>query len=265
MNKGAYLRGIVLNPDKVFRTPEEVAALIKSHLNTTTEKYDFLDIFVMEPFEREKNPGFIEVKGIMQYHSFTRTPDGKIIARKLSCSDCIKLDKVCDFCSENARVIYEPPVSLEESTPMEEGGAEDEDEEDFVEHDEDGEHSDDDDGSCLSDGCGGDPELDFEEDEEPEEDPIGPGTVVWVRRREWYPGRVVDLHDLPQGSRKYLPEHPEREFIVQLFPPFNEVCLAKRHRVAILDENKEDKAKASRSAAVNQSYNYALSVLRGDI
>ena len=191
-------------------------------------------------------------------------PDGRILARKLSCRECIGQGGLCGPCNENARVVYEPPLSLDEATGMEDSGALDEEEEDehYVEPDPDEDEMDDDDGSCLDEGCGGDPEEDFEDEDE---DGIGPGSVVWIRRREWFPGRVVDVHDLPTSSKKYLPEHPDRELIIALFPPLEEVVLVKRARVKALGENKDDKMRASRSERVNQAYNYALAVLRGDI
>ena len=94
---------------------------------------------------------------------------------------------------------------------------------------------------------------------------IGPGSVVWVRRREWFPGRVVDMHELPAATKRYLPNPPVTEWIVQLYPPYNEVVIVKRERVGLLGENKDDKRKASRNDVVHRAYMYALSCRNGDI
>ena len=115
--------------------------------------------------------------------------------------------------------------------------------------------------------CYGESDVEDEEglvdEQEDEEEPLGPGSIIWVRRRSWYPGRVVDVHNLPQGTKKYLPEHPENELIVELFPPFCDVVIAKRGRIERLNESASDKEKASKSEDVNAAYNQALAVKNG--
>ena len=268
MAKGAYQRGVVLNPDNVYRTPEEVASLIRENLCDSSKKYDFFEILVEQPFERKKKEehSCIEVKGIMKLHSFTRTKDGRILGRELSCSDCIECAGVCEPCKENARVLYEPQepeLSLEEASPFHENSDEDDGGSEIEDQDAAG---DDDAGSVL----GGDTDLEGEDGVDGQEDQdlvdaIGPGAVVWCRRRQWYPAQVIDLHGVPQGIRKHLTEYPKDDYIVSLLPPFDEVCIVGRDRVRVLDENKVDKAYASRSNDVNRAYNYGLALKRGDV
>ena len=62
--KLAYCRALHWNRDNAARTVHEIAELIRESLATSSEKLDFIEVKVVEPFEREKNPKGIEIKGI---------------------------------------------------------------------------------------------------------------------------------------------------------------------------------------------------------
>ena len=268
-DKHAYEKGVMMNPDKAFRTAEDVANLIRANQKEETAKFCFKEIFTVDRFEREKNPPQIVLNGIQKQHSFSLTEDGRILCRLLSCLDCIKTSSVCETCNSSSQLVYRPnpPMTLDEEPEEYDDPQELDvgDENEFVEDDEEVQEDEIDDVDDRS--CYGESDVEDEEglvdEQEDEDEPLGPGSIIWVRRRSWFPGRVVDVHNLPQGTKKYLPEHPENELIVELFPPFCDVVIAKRGRIERLNESASDKEKASKSEDVNAAYNQALAVKNG--
>jgi len=259
------------NPEIAARDIHSVARLIRENIAHETEKYSFLEVIVVERFDRnKKNCLEIEFPGIQKSHHFTLTMDGRILSRHHSCEACIEQGGVCEVCNEDARLVYQPSVALDEEPEERQAVIHEGEEGEFAEDLDDDEGLEDfnDDDSCL------DPEEDERAAEELGGDhgdhgdggdgALGPGDIVWVRRRKWIPGTVIDLHDVPHATRRFVPEYPPDQFIVQLFPPYNDVVVVPKDRIVELGENRQDRKFASADADVHEAYTQAVSALNGD-
>ena len=107
--KLAYTRSLYQNRVRAARTVSDVAELIRENLASSTEKFDFIEIQVVEPLQRESKPKGIPVKGIQKIHHFTKKMDGSIISQDISCLNCINLQKSCEDCLEISP-LYSPKV-----------------------------------------------------------------------------------------------------------------------------------------------------------
>ena len=94
--KCAYAKAVFQKPESANRSVEEVCEMIRANLSYHTEKYEFCEVQLVDPFERVKNHPFIKVKGIQKMHHFTKTEDGRVLARDFSCNDCISLSGICE-------------------------------------------------------------------------------------------------------------------------------------------------------------------------
>ena len=74
-------------------TIEEVADLIRRNLAGNEKKSDFTKVVVVPSFSRPEmhEEGQIVIKGIRKLQSLSRTEDGRILGRRLSCRECILL------------------------------------------------------------------------------------------------------------------------------------------------------------------------------
>ena len=233
------------------RSVPEIAKMIKENLADHGKKWEFMEVHVVEPFEREKNPKGIPLKGIQQSHHMTCTEDGNLISRDLACIECITTQGLCNICKlikpfhstlgemgEDAEIekLCNNEEDYENETPI--------DDEDYTDHEND------------------EDEEDIEEDES---EPIGAGTVVWARIRSWYPAEVCCLEDIPLTFKKLIPDHPSDEVFIKRFPPFGDVRLVKLTYIQGLGENKLDKVRAMKSETILEAYNNALAKQFGDI
>ena len=250
------------NPDLAARSIEDVAKLMKENISNETEKYSFLEVKVVDKFDRSEAPTSIPMKGIQKTHHLTLTQDGRIISRELSCGSCIELDGVCPECNANARLVYEPTLTLDEEPGMETlepGGDGDEEEEELPNVEVDERVDDDNDVTSCVDGEEEHDELDVDVEEE-----FGPGAIVWAKQRLSIPGTIIDLHSVPQNTKKFFNVYPDSHFIVQLFPPYSDVIIVPRYRITLLGENRYDRKLASKNAQIHEAYSQAICALRGD-
>ena len=256
------------NPDLAARDIESIASLIRENIQHETEKYSFLEVIVVDKFARnKKNCLEIDYPGIQKAHHFTLTNEGKILSRTLSCETCISVGHVCDVCEDTATCVYLPAVELDEEPEVHQPLQ--------VSQDDEEQYCDLDDDEGLQDPNDNDSCLDPDEDDrvleevggqhgEEWEDVFGPGDLVWVRRRKWVPGIIIDLDAVPQSTKRYVPSYSENQFIVQLFPPFNDVVVSHRTRIVALKENRQDRKFASFDESVHEAYNHAVASMNGD-
>ena len=248
--KLAYIRSLHKHRDRAARTVSEVAEMIRENLASSSEKLDFIEIWVVKTFERDNKPKGIPVRGIQKIHHFTKTTDGSIITREQSCLSCITLQNVCEEC-QTITPVYSPnkdPIVIEDV--MED--IEDETEADLEEDEMD------------TSVCGED-DSDVIEDDETTGALQVPGTVVWARLRSWYPATICSSEEIPDKLRKLIPDHPEDEIFVKRFEPFNDVRLVKSRSIDQLGENRSDKARAAKTEEINTAYCLALATMRRDL
>ena len=163
-----------------------------------------MEIQAVEPFEREKNPIGIPLKGIQKVHHMS-CKDGNLIARDIACMECLKKEGLCETCKQKE--------------PFNQANAEEEEEEqpvaDHVET------------NVNDDADYTDHEENIEEDEEDIQDEdstaMNPGTIVWARIRSWYPGVVCSTDQIPKKMKTLLPTHPADHLFIKRFSPFSDV------------------------------------------
>ena len=248
--KLAYTRSLYQNRDRAARTVSDVAELIRENLASSTEKFDFIEIQVVEPFQRESKPKGIPVKGIQKIHHFTKKMDGSIISRDISCLNCITLKKCCENCME-----ISPFYSPNEEQTLVEEDLEDREFETETEIDDD---------EVDTSVCGEDDSETLDDDE------IGgniyvPGTVVWARLRSWYPATICSPEEIPEKFRKLIPDHPQDDIFVKRFEPFNDIRLVKAKNIDQLGENWSDNFRAAKTENISTAYCLALATMRGDL
>ena len=251
--KLAYSRAVSYNTDSANRKVSEIKNMIKEQLGDHSDKFDFMELFEVEPFERDQRPKGIPLKGIRKMHHISQTKDGNLIARDITCMDCVKQEDVCDVCK-----LIEPFHSSV-TTSEEPNTSEDEDEivEDLVET------------NIEDDADYTDHEENMNEDDDEIEDEVNPafapGTVVWARLRSWYPGKICSNEEIPNKFKQLIPDHPSDHMYVQRFEPFSDVRMIKISNLQELGENKVDKQRATKSEGINTAYHHALASLAGDI
>ena len=74
-------------------TIEEIIQLVWPHFTERSEKLDFIVLCKVEPFQRKyeiSDLGVIVPK-IQKQHQLSRTSDGQLVKRKISCKSCLQL------------------------------------------------------------------------------------------------------------------------------------------------------------------------------
>ena len=256
--KCAYAKAVFQRAETANRSVEEVCEMIRDNLNYTTEKYEFCEVQLVEPFERVKKHPFIKFDGIQKMHHFTKTDDGRVLARDFSCDDCISRGGVCGDCSYNSNVVYTPAESLDEAAEEEYEEQEVDDEADAYVEDDEADAS-----FCVNEE--GDEEDDLLPDEIDDARQWRPGTCCWAKIRSWFPARVCDLEDIPQQMKLQLGKQPSEENrVVWLFHPFSEHRIVRTRNLRTLGENREDRARAAKGENFHLAYQQALAVKSGD-
>ena len=241
--------------------------MIRANLPDSTERYDFLLVKVVEPFEHidTKNMPFIKLSGIQKHHHFTALSDGTVLARDFSCQDCISDGAVCDDCRHNARVAYRPTEVLDEAADeLHEGGGEPVDGEWEEEPEKDPAFENEADASFCLDSDADDEEL-AELAAEPEQPKFPPGSVVWAKQRSWFPGRVCNFNEIPDDLKIRLGRQPNDEnVIVHRFEPFDDHIIVRVEKLDELGEFRVDRMRAGRGPNINQAYQHAVAELNDD-
>lgn len=262
--KCAYCKAVFQRVDTANRSIEDVASMIKSNLPENTEKYDFLEVQVVEPFQRVEKPPFIKLPGIQKKHHFTATADGRVLARDFSCKECISQGEVCEDCSHTAQVVYSPPQTLDEEA--EDGGDEESEpqlDEGVDEGGADGECSEDEADASF---CNDSDDEEIEVFSDPADNVVmGPGTIVWAKQRSWFPPKICSFNDIPTMMKVKLGKAPNDEnFVARRFPPYDDFVIVRAKNIRVLGENREDRAKAAKGLSINLAYQNAVSELNGD-
>ena len=238
--KLAFKRGVHQLRDEASRTVEAIADLIRSNIQESTKKYEFIRIVVVPEIERDPKPQALPHPGIQQRHLFLRNSDGSIFARDLSCTKCIELSRACDDCIKSSKVIYTPAHPLPEEEGEEEGDIEvDEEEENLYDEEVD---------------------ISFSGGEEYDEDVCDDDDAIcWVRIRSWYPAQICPEDEIPDAMRRFLPRDRGSEVVVRKFPPFDqEYCVVKISNIRELCENEFDNERSARSGGAMAAYHIAL-------
>lgn len=251
--KAAYQKAVAINRETTARSASEIIELIKTVQKDDMKTFEFLELREIKPFPRpEKNTvKEIKVAGIQKLHSITRLEDGQLVGRKLSCSDCT-LGKLCLNCHSLER-IYKPgeknePES-EEKSSIEEG-------EDEIEVEGDVNAAEDDCESEAGDKNLEDPGSDMEKED------LGPGSVVWVKFRSWYPAEILGVDQLGVKERA-LPLGQDTVYVKRF--GIGDIRLAKIKCLDQLGEDAVDAARASRgSQDMMVAYQLALARLKGE-
>ena len=102
------------------------------------------------------------------------------------------------------------------------------------------------------------------DDEATRTSPFKPGMLVWVKKRSWLPGQIVDVDSNAAATRRYMGAHREDNYIVSTFSPFNDVVVVKTMQLAELGESELDRTLMMQSPIIKESYLSALAVLNGD-
>ena len=102
------------------------------------------------------------------------------------------------------------------------------------------------------------------DDEATQTSPFKPGMLVWVKKRSWLPGQIVDVDSNATATRRYMGAHREDNYIVSTFSPFNDVVVVKTMQLAELGESELDRTLMMQSPIIKESYLSALAVLNGD-
>ena len=240
------------NASIAARSAADVVKLISMKLSESTEKLSFLKVIEVQKFSRpeKKDVKGIKVAGIRKLHSITRTVDGCLLGKELTCLKCI-LDK-CSICSDCQKL---PPFFCpKEQVVIKQ--KEDEDCEDTVEDVEN-----DDNAVSQEDKGASEEELEDEEncEEEDSEELFGPGSVAWARlwgeKVQWFPVLVLGCQDIPAELASMITK--DNCLVRRFF--FDDLRLVKKKFLNYLGENKVDGQRSSKSIEIMQAYNWALS------
>ena len=163
--------------------------------------------------------------------------EGIYPVRAALCSDCLSLKRL--YIPGETAADDEPQAEFEEEIEMEGDGEAPEDD-------------------CVSDIS--DNESDDEEEEEEEE--FGPGSIVWVRFRSWFPAEVLGFDQLGVKDQAVLLS-PDTVYVRRFGT--GDTRVAKTKFLSPLGENAVDAARASKgSSTMMDAYQMALARLRGE-
>ena len=252
--KCAFIRGIQKN-DEGLQNLSDMLSLIKSELKESTAKFEFFAVEEFGETERVLLRNELVIPNITKVHIILMTGDD-LVAQWWTCLEC-RVNVVCERCKKTPivskfSIVQEkkrkPKKKKNESHESEESedsetesAVEDGGEENFYDSEDNG----------YTDQSDSDEDGDSENDDEN----MGPGDVVWaLYGRTWYPGRLCDMVDVPENSRKNL-KNPNGKFIVKWYGEDQYNLVSK---IEILAENRIDAQRASRSADMQQVYNLAL-------
>ena len=254
--KLAYHRGVAKNRDISVRTASEVTKLIRENIATTSAKLEFIEIAEVTRFDRPDRIGVagIPVTGIQKLHHFTRTVEGKIIGRVLSCVDCLhQKTKLCEKC-QLFKPVFDPSDEVE--------AVEHEEEINLIEDNETETETEADPSNDCDIGAS---EQENSESEDDLLESFGPNSIVWARVRSWYPAEILTAAEIPASYTNLISNQPADSVFVRRFPPFNDVKLVPRKNLDDLGENRVDHKRSSKSKEILESFNFAVAKMRGDL
>ena len=215
----AYVKAIAKNPTSAARSAQDVITLIKKEMSTYSKKLTFVEVQEVAKFVRpaKKEVIGIKVSGIQKLHHITRTADGHLIGRKLSCSDCLQYKtQLCNSCTQ-LKPLYTPnnKETLIDNTDI---NCQDDEEEEAIT------------GATMEDF--GDSDNDgFSEEDETEDEVFGPGSVVWARlwgeKVQWFPVIVLATQDVPPDQAHIIVNQKDDTLFVRRFF-FNDVKVVKK-------------------------------------
>ena len=255
--KKAYIRGVAIS-SKTSGTAHsiaEVMILARPHLATSSKKFDFIEIKEVQPFDRQpmsSDLGVVIPHLRKQLH-LTRTSDGQLITREISCKSCLELkDKLCTECK------LLPPVPATPVARRKVGQEEVEDEEDV---ELDAEQATEDDGGDSD--KGGNVDSDESDDEEGEKEEFGPGAIVWARILRWHPATILAPSDVPASLSHLLQQSSVPSVFIKRFI-IDDIKVVPLSRITMLASNKIDRERASKTPEIRDAYDASMAQLRGD-
>jgi hypothetical protein len=207
---------------------------------------------MMELEEFDRTPSHqrkgVVIPQLMQQHHLTRTADGQLYSRELSCKACLEVKvKLCDACSklEPLEVVVTVGSKSKSLEAEEEESAELEVE-----------------GATEEDGRASDHSED-ESDAGPDSEEFGPGSIVWARVRRWHPAKIVAPHELPESHSSLAAKCPKTSVIVKRFV-INDYMPVPVSRLDHLGTNTIDRERAGKTVEIRDAWDMAVSVLRED-
>ena len=202
-------------------------------------------------FERpEKVPGIV-VRGIQKLHHFSRTDDGKIVGRVLTCVDCLLMETgLCRNC-KLLKPVFDPLDDADHAEVEENADLENSDDTEYI--------TENDTNDCDA---ASDEESELEEETD---EAFAPNAIVWARIRSWYPAELLSAAEIPASYVDLISNQPASSVFVRRFPPFDDVRLVQRKNLDDLGENRVDHKRSSKSNEILMSYNFALAKMRGDL
>ena len=250
-SKTALRQTILRDPDIVIRTAEDLVQVIQKGLEKScqgSEKYSFVHVEVIPPFERQEVDVELPIKGIQSLHSFTLM-DGGILASQLSCHLCT-VASLCESCKK-----VELTVSRQDVESAVECLTATVDDEEVV--DIEGEYEGDD--SDTEDDAGSDSGEEDEQSSSESDDAsfTDPGSIVWVLwggRR--YPAKVILLSEVPEELRRSLRKEDGKSVIVRFYGD-DDYARVDSKKISELGQSTSD-LRWSRFSGVLEKYNQAL-------
>ena len=256
--KLAYLRAVATSDPTAAsaQSISEIIALTRPKLASSSDKFNFIELIEVLPFKRpdEKEDKGIVIKDLQKQHHVTRSGEGALLSRRISCTACLLADGgVCLACQELETVTIKvvprkiSKKKLEESNPEVEfegppeevGGASD------VSDEEDAEEA-----QVGSEG--------------EDEDELVPGALVWARLLRHHPGVVLAPSEVPANLRPLLSKAKSRSLFVRRFDE-EDIKLVLVSRIQLLGTSKQDRERAEKTDEIQRAYNHAVAILRGDV
>ena len=250
--KLAYIRGVACSQDFTpsAHNIQEVIEIARPRLTNSGNKFEFIEMKELDTFERmaKNQRKGVSIPQIMKQHHITRTADGQLYSRELSCKGCLEVKfKMCDQC------IKLKPVEVTVTMGSNENPLQEEEEESAMLEVE---------GATQGDGRASDNSED-ESDLSSDSEEFGPGSIVWARVRRWHPAQIVMPHDLPKSYSHLAAKCPKTSVIVKRFV-INDYLLLPVTRLDHLGTNTIDRERASKTVEIRDAWDMAVSVLRED-
>ena len=231
--KCAFLRGMY-SKDEGIANIGDMIHLIKSQLSSTMKKFHFFNVEDFGFIVRKTKRNELVIPEMSKIHSIVVIGE-KLVANYWTCLQC-RINKVCSECQKLKGIEKSKMKLLEEEV-----------QDDNSESDNEPFHDSEDDGATD--------ESDSDESDDDMEEDYVPGDIVWaLYGRRWYPGRLVNMSDLPDNVRGSF-KNPKCRYIVKWY---GEDQYSLVNKVDILAENRIDAQRAGQSRDILQAYNLAL-------
>ena len=259
ISKCAFQRGI-LKKDEGIENLSDIIELIKSELNVSTKKFSFFEVVPFDFIERATSRPGLVIKDISKKHSVT-IKDSQVLSYRWTCTECT-LSEFCESCQQ-LKGVDKSAIKMFQTKPKKTNKDGDLDQNDQGENLDENDpdeiqvekfYDDNDNGQTDDEDDDHDRVESDDDSDEGEVDDFKPGDIVWgLHGRQWYPGVLCSISDVPVNIQHKFKCIGDR-FIIYWYGDQLYSLVSKVEKLGI---TQVDAKRASKSAAMQKLYNQA--------